>query len=95
MNGNQLHAGVETVSEYRAILLSRSLTSTENQQKCLSFWYHMSGQGEESCVLRVKVSKESSTDIGTTLWAENAKSQQEWKRASINIDAATPYQVGN
>ena len=100
---DHLLSGVSDLSTYRALLVSRVLTYTQPtgpnnrvivSSRCFSFWYHMSGQGPESCLLRVKVIHgQNSGDLGTTVWSQNARYSRTWKRVAVDINALTPYQV--
>ena len=87
------------LSFFRAILMSRVLTYSQfsggasvSAARCFSFWYHMTGYGQESCVLRVKVTRgQDSSDL--TVWSQNARYKDSWRRVAVDINALTPYHV--
>ena len=97
LDRDQLMPGVSELDTYRSMLVSRTLTYTqsadEGSARCFSFWYHMTGHGQESCVLRVRIAHGQETDSGTTVWSQNARYSNTWKRVAVDINALTPYQV--
>jgi hypothetical protein len=65
----------------KAQLSSPSFTVTRRQTSCLSFWYHMFGDG----VNNLNVYLKSGNNLGRPVFQKHGNQGNQWKQTFINI----------
>ncbi len=72
-----------------ARFVSPTLTLTNNQPKCLTFWYSMYGQ----TINNLKVYFLRNKQRGSAVWSKHGTQGPKWLQARVDITGASPLQV--
>lgn len=76
----------------RALFVSPFVSAFSRTTRCLRFWYHMSGSGSESAVLRTRLLLANGRLTGAR-WSENARFQNGWRQMVLQLVEDQPFQV--